>query len=188
MEMTGLNPQSDTILEVAILITDTSPQLRNMTAGLTLFVAPENILHDTKMEERRQLLLSSMNEWCRTHHTESGLIDRVLEEGISIHEAQKQILAYLNRHLPNQQQTVHLCGNTIYMDRQFIARWMPEVDRMFHYRLIDVSTVKELCRRWNPKAFEEAPVKRGLHRALDDIQESINELRHYSTSFLNIQQ
>jgi len=161
LEMTGLDPDSDTILEIATLITDRN--LKIIAEGPSLTV------HHPKA------VLDSMDEWCTTHHGVSGLSARVLASDISLTDAEEMTLAFMHQHTPERASP--LCGNSIHQDRRFLVRHMPRVEEYLHYRNIDVSTIKELVRRWYPDL--KLPAKKSRHLALDDIRESIDELRFY---------
>ncbi len=162
LEMTGLDPDRDTILEVATLIT---------TGGLDLVAeGPVLVIHQSA--ER----LARMDEWNREHHGASGLTQRVLASTLSMAAAEQAVLQFVRQYCPARSSP--LCGNSICQDRRFLARHMPELEAYLHYRNIDVSTLKELVRRWYPDG-PQAPEKRHLHLALDDIRESIDELRFY---------
>ena len=170
MEMTGLDPDRDTILEIATLIT---------TDALDL-VAEGPVL---AIRHPRQVL-DSMDQWNREHHAASGLTARSLASPISMAEAEAQTLAFVKTYCPER--TSPLCGNSIYQDRRFLARYMPQLDVYLHYRNIDVSTVKELVRRWYPKG-PQPPEKKHAHLALDDIRESIDELRFYRQHYFVVE-
>lgn len=161
MEMSGLDPESCRILEIASIVTDADLEV--------LAEGPDLVVHQP------DAVLASMDEWCTRHHGESGLTEQVRASTIGVEEAERQTLAFLERH--TERGLSPLCGNSVYQDRRFIARYMPELDRFLHYRLVDVSTLKELARRWYPD-LKPRP-KRESHRALEDIRESIEELRHY---------
>lgn len=161
LEMSGLNPDTCKILEIATLVTD--EDLALVAEG------PDIVVH--QLDE----VLDAMDEWCTTHHGESGLTAAVKASTISLAEAEAQTLTFLEAH--TEAGTSPLCGNSIWQDRRFIARYMPKLDAFLHYRMIDVSTVKELSRRWYADA--KAPAKGQSHRALDDIRESIAELQFY---------
>lgn len=161
LEMTGLDPEIDTILEIATIITD--GQLNIVAEGPNLAIhQPDNVL-------------DNMNEWCKQHHGESGLTDRVRESKVSLSEAEQLTLDFIKAHVPERSSP--LCGNSIHQDRRFLVKYMPETEAYLHYRNVDVSTVKELVRRWYPKLPQ--PAKRGDHLALADIRESISELQYY---------
>jgi oligoribonuclease len=164
LEMTGLDPSFNTIVEIATLITDDN---------LNLVAEGPDIVVSATAEE-----LARMDEVVRAMHTRSGLLDAVVESTISLEEAGKQTLDFLREHIPKPG-TVPLCGNSIGTDRRFLAALLPDIDAYLHYRSIDVSTVKELVRRWYPSVYANAPKKQGSHRALDDIRESVEELRYY---------
>lgn len=164
LEMTGLDPSRCTIVEIATLVTD---------AQLELVAEGPNIIIQTSDED-----LGTMDDFVRNMHTRSGLLDRIAESTTSLEEAENQTLAFLREHVAERSSP--LCGNSIWKDRQFIERYMPTLDGHLHYRCIDVSTIKELGRRWYPER-PRPPAKRETHRALDDIRESIEELRHYRT-------
>jgi oligoribonuclease len=166
LEMTGLDPDRDTILEIATLVT---------TNGLDL-VAEGPVLTIRQPAET----LAAMDEWNREHHGKSGLTERVLTSTITMSDAEAQTLAFVQRYCP--QRTSPLCGNSIHQDRRFLARYMPALEAYLHYRNIDVSTVKELVRRWYPQG-PQPPEKKHAHLALDDIRESIEELRFYRQHF-----
>ena len=163
LEMTGLEPDRHVIVEMATIITD--DELNIVAEGPDLVIQqPEEALAD-------------MDEIVVAMHTRSGLIDAVRSSTITLDEAAEQTLAFLKAHLPEN--SVPLCGNSIGTDRRFLIRWTPPIDAYLHYRSIDVSTIKELARRWYPEAYKAAPRKAGGHRALDDIRESIEELRYF---------
>lgn len=169
LEMTGLDPREHVIVEIATLVTD--DDLILVEEG------PDLVIHQPEDA------LARMGPTVREMHTKSGLLDSIRESDISLEEAGAQTLDFLKRHIPNAR-TVPLCGNSIGTDRRFLAAWLPEIEEYLHYRSIDVSTVKELARRWNPKAFGAAPEKAGGHRAMDDIRESVAELRHFKDTFI----
>ena len=164
LEMTGLDPARNTIVEVATIITD--DDLEIVAEGPDLVI--------TASEEQ----LAGMDEVVRTMHQRSGLLDAIRASNITLQEAGQATLAFLRDHIA-EPGTVPLCGNSIGTDRRFLAVWLPEVEAYLHYRSVDVSTVKELARRWYPAAFADTPKKVGSHRALGDIRESIDELRYY---------
>lgn len=167
LEMTGLNSQTDVILEIAALITDS--QLQSVAQG------PDLIIHQPESA------LESMNEWVKTTHTKSGLLDAVRASKISVHEAEEQILAFMQQYCKKGDAV--LAGNSIWQDRSFLANYMPKIVNYCHYRLIDVSTVKELVKRWYPEDKNSDYKKADTHRALADIQESVAELAHYRNCF-----
>jgi oligoribonuclease len=162
-EMTGLDLRRDALVEVAALITD--PELNVLGEGIDLVIRPpENAL-------------AQMDEVVRTMHTESGLLSE-LHRGMSLAEAEAAILDYVRAWVPDPRKAP-LAGNTVATDRGFLARDMPELERHLHYRIVDVSSIKELARRWYPRVYYNSPVKSGSHRALPDIRESIEELKYY---------
>ena len=167
LEMTGLDVEKDVILEVATIITDNDLNIIEESDSLVIR-QPESVL-------------ATMNEWSRKHHAESGLLDRVRASEISVEEAEATTFDLVRKHA--EIHTSPLCGNSVWQDRRFLARYMPTLEHYLHYRLIDVSTVKELARRWAPNLLERV-AKKAQHRALDDIRESINELKLYREHFL----
>jgi oligoribonuclease len=162
-EMTGLDLAHDALIEIACIVTD--GQLVAVDEGVDLVIKPP------------AEALDHMPEVVREMHTASGLLEE-LPSGITLAEAQDQVLAYVREHV-HESRKVPLCGNSIATDRTFIARDMPDLDAFLHYRMVDVSSVKELARRWYPRAYFASPEKHGGHRALADIQESIRELQYY---------
>jgi oligoribonuclease len=162
-EMTGLDLQADALIEVAALVTDFD--LNVLGEGIDIVVKPP------------AEALDQMIDFVRTMHETSGLLDE-LESGVTLAEAEEQVMAYLREHCPAESRPP-LAGNSVATDRSFLARDMPKLDAFLHYRIVDVSSIKELARRWYPRAYFGAPTKRGNHRALADIQESIEELRYY---------
>ncbi|WP_110206143.1 oligoribonuclease [Nocardioides daejeonensis] len=162
-EMTGLDLGADALIEVAALVTDF--ELNVLGDGVDLIIKPP-------VEA-----LEQMGDFVREMHISSGLLTE-LEEGITLAEAEEQVLAYIRTHCPDGSRPP-LAGNTVATDRSFLARDMPELESFLHYRIVDVSSIKELSRRWYPRAYFQSPEKRGNHRALADIQESIEELRYY---------
>ena len=169
LEMTGLDPASDVIVEIATLITDDNLDLVAEGPDLVVSASPES--------------LASMQDVVVEMHTKSGLLDEIRASTLSLEAAGEMTLAFLKEHI-DKPRTVPLCGNSIGVDRRFLAAQLPEVENFLHYRSIDVSTIKELARRWNTAAFRQAPKKAKGHRALDDIRESLDELRHYRDTFL----
>lgn len=163
MEMSGLDPEKDVILEVATILTDGNLDV--------IAEGPELVIHHP--EE----LLKGMDDWNREHHTKSGLWKSVLASQTTLAEAEAQTLAFIKAHCPAKKSP--LCGNSIWQDRRFIARYMRDIDQHLHYRMVDVSTIKELASRWYPAILEKKAKKKGNHRALDDIRESIEELKFY---------
>ena len=164
LEMTGLDPTRHTIVEIATLITDDDLTLVEEGPDLVVHAVPEQ--------------LDGMDEVVRTMHTRSGLLPDIEASTLSLHEAGALTLAFLKRHI-TEPRTVPLAGNSIGTDRRFLAAQLPEVEDFLHYRSVDVSTVKELCRRWLPEVLRGAPAKKGGHRALQDIRESVAELAYY---------
>ncbi|HTL37101.1 MAG TPA: oligoribonuclease [Kofleriaceae bacterium] len=164
MEMTGLDPERERIIEVATIITD--GQLTEVATG------PEIVIHQPDE------VLNAMDDWNKSHHGASGLVERVKASTISEADAEAQTIAFINQHVGVKDRPV-LAGNSIHQDRRFIHRYMPALDKRLHYRMVDVSTIKELARRWYPQVIAKVPQKKETHRALDDIRESIDELRYY---------
>ena len=162
-EMTGLDLSRDALVEIACLVTDGG--LKILDDGINLVIKPP------------AESLQTMPELVRQMHTTSGLLAE-LDAGITLDQAQEQVLAYIKGHIKDSRR-VPLCGNSIATDRAFLARDMPELDSFLHYRMIDVSSIKELSRRWFPRAYFASPEKHGGHRALADIRESVQELRYY---------
>jgi oligoribonuclease len=168
MEMTGLQPDSDRIIEIATLVTD--PQLGILATGPVLVVhQPDEVL-------------DAMDSWNKSTHAKSGLIERVRASRLAEADAERQALEFLATHAPAG--VSPMCGNSICQDRRFLARWMPKLEAHFHYRNLDVSTLKELVKRWKPdlKSFS----KEGKHEALADILESLEELKFYRKSVMTI--
>jgi oligoribonuclease len=170
LEMTGLDPVHDKIVEIATIITDDNLEL--IAEGPDLVIATS--------EEA----LEKMDEVVVNMHTRSGLLDLIRASTITLDDARRQTLDFLKLHI-SEPRTVPLCGNSIGTDRSFLALAAPEIDAFLHYRNVDVSTVKELARRWFPETLKKAPRKAGGHRALDDIRESIEELRYYRASLFS---
>lgn len=164
MEMTGLDPANERIIEMATILTD--GQLNEIAVG------PELVIHQPDE------ILAAMDDWNTKHHGASGLTRRVKESTIGDAEAEALTIAFINAHVPAKDRPV-LAGNSIHQDRRFIRRYMPHLEKRLHYRMVDVSTIKELARRWYPQIIAKQPAKRDTHRALDDIRESIDELRYY---------
>ncbi len=167
-EMTGLDTTADALVEVACLVTDS--ELNVLGDGVQVVIKPSDEA------------LAQMNEFVRKMHTDSGLLPE-LEHGTTMEDAQEQVLAYVRQHVPVAGKSP-LAGNTVGMDRQFLERDMPALIGHLHYRVVDVSSLKELVRRWYPRVFFNAPPKTGGHRALGDIQDSIRELRYYRETVL----
>lgn len=164
MEMTGLDPAKERIIEVATIITDGN--LNEVAVG------PDLVIHQADE------ILAAMDDWNTKHHGASGLVERVKASTISDADAEAQTLAFINNHVSPKDRPV-LAGNSIHQDRRFIRRYMPKLDARLHYRMVDVSTIKELARRWFPQLIAKQPPKKDTHRALDDIRDSIDELRFY---------
>jgi oligoribonuclease len=164
LEMTGLDPATHVIVEIATMVTDDDLEIVAEGPDLVVHQPPE--------------ALAAMADIVRQMHTRSGLIPAIEASTLSLAEAGKATLDFIRAHVP-EPGTVPLCGNSIGTDRRFLAAYLPDIDRWLHYRSIDVSTLKELCRRWYPDVFAATPRKQGAHRAGDDIRESIAELRHY---------
>ena len=162
LEMTGLDPKNDTIIEMATLITD--KDLNIIAEG------PEIVIHHNQEQ------LDNMNAWCRKHHAESGLSQRALDSKYTLEEAMNETLTFIKKHTLKGK--APLSGNSIGQDKAFLAEYMPGILDWLHYRVIDVSTIKELACRWYPKEKYDFS-KANSHRALDDIKESIEELKHY---------
>jgi oligoribonuclease len=167
LEMTGLDPSRHVIVEIATIITDDNLEILEEGPDLVLAATPEDLTH--------------MDDVVIKMHTRSGLLDAISASDITLDQAMTETMAFLKKHI-KEPRTVPLCGNSIGTDRRFLAQWMPDVENYLHYRSIDVSTIKELGRRWYPDALKGAPAKAGGHRALDDIRESIAELRFYRES------
>ena len=167
-EMTGLEVTVDEICEIGVVVTD--GELNVVDPGLQLVIKPS------------AKALKNMGDFVRQMHTDSGLIDEI-PKGISIAKAEKQVLAYIKQWVP-EERTAPLAGNSIGTDRMFLNRQMPTLDKFLHYRNIDVSSLKELSRRWFPRVYFQLPKKTGNHRALADILESIQELRYYRQAIL----
>ncbi|GAB3596151.1 oligoribonuclease [Angustibacter peucedani] len=165
-EMTGLDLERDALVEVAVLVTDSELTVLGEGVDVVIACPPET--------------LASMPDVVREMHTASGLIDEI-PHGIAMEAAQEQVMAYVREHVPDARRAP-LAGNTVGTDRGFLARDMPELEQHLHYRIIDVSSIKELARRWYPRAYFNAPKKNGGHRALADIRESILELQYYRSA------
>ena len=168
LEMTGLDTERHTIVEIAVLVTDGALELVDDGIDLVIHAAPAE--------------LGRMDDFVRNMHTKSGLLPQIEASTLSLEAAGAQVVEYLRTRVPES--TAPLCGNSIGVDRRFLDRHLPSVDRYVHYRSIDVSSLKELCRRWNPSVYKGRPAKQETHRALDDIRESLEELRYYRDHFL----
>lgn len=164
LEMTGLDPSSHTIVEIATIVTD--DDLNVVAEG------PDIVVHATPEQ------LAAMDDFVRSMHTRSGLLQAIDTATSTLEDAGNQTLEFLKRHIP-EARSVPLCGNSIGTDRRFLAAQLPMIEEWLHYRSVDVSTLKELARRWFPEVLSGAPAKRSSHRALDDIRESIAELAYY---------
>lgn len=166
MEMTGLDPKKERIIEIATIVTDS--KLNIVAEG------PNLVIHQPDK------ILNAMDKWNRQHHKKSGLVEAVKKSRVTVEDAEKQTLEFLNRFCFSGKSP--LCGNSVHHDRKFIARYMPRLDAFLHYRHIDVSTIKEVATRWykKPKKFKK---KKDSHRALSDIRESIGELKFYREEF-----
>ncbi|SCZ56343.1 oligoribonuclease [Thiohalomonas denitrificans] len=169
LEMTGLDPQGDRIIEIATIITDAHLQV--------LEEGPVLAIHQS------EAVLAGMDEWNTRTHGESGLLERVRASSLSELDAEVVTLEFIEKYVPPGASPI--CGNSICQDRRFLARLMPKLEAYFHYRNLDVSTLKELVRRWAPQ-LAAGLKKNGSHQALDDIRESINELRYYRKHFLKV--
>jgi len=169
MEMTGLNPDTDRIIEVAIVITDGNLK--------TVAEAPTRVLH------RSDSVLDGMDKWNQSTHRKSGLTKKVKDSTLDDAYVEAQMLAFLKEYVPALSSP--MCGNSICQDRRFMARWMPQLEAYFHYRNLDVSTLKELAKRWKPEVAKGLK-KHGKHEALADIYESINELKYYREHFIKL--
>jgi len=167
MEMTGLDPNADRIIEVALVVTDS--QLATVAEAPVLVV------------RQPDAVLEAMDAWNKATHARSGLIDKVKASSLSETDVEARMIDFLRQHVPAN--TSPMCGNSICQDRRFLARWMPRLEAYFHYRNLDVSTLKELCKRWKPEVAKGV-VKGSKHEALADILESIEELKYYRTHFL----
>ena len=166
-EMTGLDPETERIIEIAVIVT--GPKLECRTAG------PVLVVHQS------DALLDGMDKWNKSTHGKSGLIDKVRASTLNEEEAQAQIMAFLSQFVPKA--TSPMCGNSIGQDRRFLAKYMPKLEAFFHYRNLDVSTLKELSKRWAPEVYKSFK-KKQRHTALADVHESIDELEHYREHFL----
>lgn len=169
LEMTGLDPNRDRIIEIATIVTDS-----NLTI---LAEGPVIAIHQPQAQ------LDLMDEWNQTTHAKTGLINRVKESSFDAKKAETMTLDFLRKWVPANCSPI--CGNTIGQDRRFLFNEMPELERYFHYRYLDVSTIKELARRWKPSVLRGL-TKKGTHQALEDIRDSIDELRYYKAHFLNL--
>jgi oligoribonuclease len=169
LEMTGLDAEHDVIVEIACIVTDSN--LVPLDDGIQLVVHQD------------EATLARMDDFVRTMHTKSGLLDEIATAPCDTAKAEKDVLAYVQQHV-SLPRAAPMCGNSIGMDRRFLAKYMPELDNYVHYRSVDVSSFKELARRWYPAIYRKRPGKAEQHRALGDIQESIEELRYYREQLL----
>jgi oligoribonuclease len=169
MEMTGLFPDRDRIIELAVVITDANLN--------TVAESPVLVVHQP------DTVLDAMDDWNKNTHGKSGLIDKVKASTLTEQEAEAQMLAFISQYVPARKSP--MCGNSICQDRRFMARWMPTLEDYFHYRNLDVSTLKELAKRWRPDVAKGV-VKKGRHEALADIYESIEEMKHYREHFIRL--
>jgi oligoribonuclease len=164
LEMTGLDPQRDVIVEIATLVTD--DELNVIAEG------PDLVIHQSEDK------LAGMEQVVVDMHTKSGLLDAIRASSITLEDAGSQTLQFIKLHVP-EARTVPLCGNSIGTDRRFLAQYLPEIENYLHYRSVDVSTIKELSKRWFPKVGIDRPAKSGQHRAMEDIKASVRELQFY---------
>ncbi len=169
MEMTGLTPETDRIIEVAVVITNSNLE--------TVAEGPVLVVHQT------DAVLDGMDNWNKSTHAKSGLIDKVKASSLDERAVELRLLDFLKLHVPKG--VSPMCGNSICQDRRFMARWMPQLESWFHYRNLDVSTLKELCKRWKPE-LAKGMVKHGKHEALADVYESVDELKYYREHLLKI--
>jgi len=170
LEMTGLDPARHTIVEIASLVTDDDLTLIEEGPDLVVHASPDD--------------LAQMDDVVRTMHTSSGLLAAIESSTLTLADAGAQTLVFLQKHI-RQPRTVPLAGNSIGTDRRFLATLLPDIEDYLHYRSVDVSTIKELCRRWRPEVYKAAPAKKGGHRALQDIRESVGELAYYRGALFN---
>lgn len=169
LEMTGLDTQNDTIIEIATIITDS--ELNILTEGPVFAISTPD------------MVLNRMDDWNKTQHGQSGLVDRIRRSTVTLEQAEAETIAFLSKYVESGRSP--MCGNSICQDRRFLARQMPQLERFFHYRNLDVSSVKELVYRWRPDILASFE-KKGSHLALDDIRDSIRELRHYREHFFKL--
>lgn len=168
LEMTGLDPDKNTIIEIATIVTD--KHLNIIARG------PNLAIHQPVS------IMNAMDEWCTTHHGQSGLTARVLETNVTMAQAEQETIQFLEQYVPKGVSPI--CGNSVGQDRRFLYQYMPALEAFFHYRYIDVSTIKELAKRWQPDVLAGFS-KKGSHLAMDDIEESIAELAYYRTHFFD---
>ena len=169
LEMTGLDADKERIIEAAMIVTDTNLNI--------LAQSPVWVIHQS------DALLAAMDEWNTATHTRTGLVERVKSSDLSEAAAEAEMLAFMSQYVPEK--TSPMCGNSVHQDRRFMQKYMPQLEAYFHYRNLDVSTLKELAKRWNPEVAKGV-VKKGAHQALADIEESIEEMRHYRDHFLRL--
>ena len=169
MEMTGLNPDSDKIIEIAMIITDSDLNVLAQSEVYAIHQSDE--------------ILNNMDKWNTDTHTRTGLVERVKSSTYTETQVETELLQFMQTWLPEK--ATPMCGNTIHQDRRFMVRHMPKLENYFHYRNLDVSTIKELARRWSPAVYKGV-VKKGSHKALDDIVESIEELKHSRDTFFRL--
>jgi len=169
LEMTGLEPQQDYIIEIATIVTDSD--LNVLAEGPILAV------------HQSDAILAGMDEWNTSHHGNSGLTERVRHSDIHEAAAERETIVFLQQYIPPGESP--MCGNSICQDRRFLARWMPRLEAFFHYRNMDVSSVKELAKRWNPAVYDGFK-KDSSHLAMQDVRDSIAEMRHYRDTFLRL--
>ena len=167
LEMTGLNPDKDRIIEIATIVTDSD--LNVLAEG------PVFAIHQSDE------LLNGMDEWNTRQHNSSGLVRRIKESSITEHQAEQATIMFLQQYVAEGKSP--MCGNSVWQDRRFLSRYMPQLEKYFHYRMIDVSTIKELALRWAPQVYNGLQ-KESRHLALDDIRDSINELNYYRAHFI----
>lgn len=170
MEMTGLDIEKDKIMEIACIITD---------GNLDIVAEGPNIILNVPKE-----ILENMDDWCMKQHKKSGLTESSLLSNVTTEDAEKQLFKFIANHVVEK--CSPLAGNSVYMDRLFLRKFMPKVDSYLHYRIIDVSSIKELCRIWNRDIYKNVPTKTLEHRALQDIRESVHELQFYKLNFFNL--
>ncbi|HXZ82270.1 MAG TPA: oligoribonuclease [Acidimicrobiales bacterium] len=171
LEMTGLDPSRHVIVEIATLVTDDELEIVEEGPDLVLAATPDD--------------LAKMDDVVRTMHSQSGLLAEIEASRVSLAAAGSATLAFIRSHVPEPRRAP-LCGNSIGIDRRFLSWHLPEIEEYLHYRSVDVSTVKELCKRWNPSLYGRVPKKAGSHRALEDILESVAELKYYRDNFFNL--
>lgn len=169
LEMTGLDTHTDTIIEIATIITDSD--LNILAEGPVFAIKTADVL------------LNGMDDWNKTQHGQSGLVDRIRRSSVTLEQAEAETITFLSKYVEAGRSP--MCGNSICQDRRFLARQMPQLERFFHYRNLDVSSVKELAYRWRPDILASFE-KKGSHLALDDIRDSIRELRHYREHFFKL--